>query len=106
MSDPARTLGQERGGVEAATDHRAPLASVQDLRIRFRTKAGLVHAVDGVSFDIRDGEALGLVGETGCGKTVTARAFLRLVPTPPGVYAGGRVQFRPRKRCEVCGGAG
>jgi oligopeptide/dipeptide ABC transporter ATP-binding protein len=105
VTDPARTLG-EQVGVEAATDRRAPLASVQDLRIQFRTKAGLVHAVDGVSFDIRDGEALGLVGETGCGKTVTARSFLRLVPTPPGIYAGGRVQFRPRKRCDVCGGAG
>jgi oligopeptide/dipeptide ABC transporter ATP-binding protein len=106
VTDPARTLGEEVGGLDAAADRRAPLASVQDLRIQFRTKAGRVHAVDGVSFDIRDGEALGLVGETGCGKTVTARSFLRLVPSPPGIYAGGRVQFRPRKRCEVCGGAG
>jgi oligopeptide/dipeptide ABC transporter ATP-binding protein len=52
-----------------------------------------VHAVDGVSFDIRDGETLGLVGETGCGKSVTARSFIRLVQTPPGVYAGGEIAF-------------
>ncbi len=69
------------------------VASVQDLSIHFETKAGWVHAVDGVSFDIRDGETLGLVGETGCGKSVTARSFLRLVASPPGVYAGGRIDF-------------
>ena len=69
------------------------VASVQDLSIRFQTKAGTLHAVDEVSFDIRDGETLGLVGETGCGKSVTARAFLRLVPTPPGIYASGRIEF-------------
>ena len=69
------------------------VASVRDLKVFFQTRAGLVHAVDGVSFDIRDGETLGLVGETGCGKSVTARSFNRLVPTPPGVYAGGQVLF-------------
>jgi oligopeptide/dipeptide ABC transporter ATP-binding protein len=69
------------------------VASVQDLSIRFHTKTGMLHAVDDVSFEIRDGETLGLVGETGCGKSVTARAFMRLVPTPPGVYAGGRIDF-------------
>jgi oligopeptide/dipeptide ABC transporter ATP-binding protein len=53
----------------------------------------MIHAVDGVSFDIRDGETLGLVGETGCGKSVTARSFIRLVQTPPGIYAGGQVRF-------------
>jgi oligopeptide/dipeptide ABC transporter ATP-binding protein len=53
----------------------------------------MLHAVDDVSFEVRDGETLGLVGETGCGKTVTARAFMRLIATPPGVYAGGRIDF-------------
>jgi oligopeptide/dipeptide ABC transporter ATP-binding protein len=94
------------GPVAPGTGAARVLASVRDLRIHFRTKAGLVHAVDGVSFDIRDGEALGLVGETGCGKTVTARSFLRLVPMPPGVHAGGRVVFRPSTRCPTCGGTG
>ena len=74
----------------------ATIASVRDLKIHFRSKRGIVHAVDGVSFDIRDGETLGLVGETGCGKSVTARAFLRLVAVPPGIYAGGSIMFRPR----------
>jgi len=69
------------------------VASVRDLRVHFATRAGEVHAVDGISFDIRDGETLGLVGETGCGKSVTARSFLRLVKTPPGIFAGGTIDF-------------
>jgi oligopeptide/dipeptide ABC transporter ATP-binding protein len=73
------------------------VASVENLRVHFETKAGVVYAVDGVSFDIPDGEAIGLVGETGCGKTVTARSFLRLIPTPPGTYAGGRIHFWTRE---------
>ena len=82
------------------------VARVDDLRIHFRTKAGVVHAVDGVSLDIRDGETLGLVGETGCGKSVTARSFLRLVPMPPGIRAGGAITFHPRRRCAACRGDG
>ena len=82
------------------------VARVDDLRVHFRTKAGAVHAVDGVSLDIRDGETLGLVGETGCGKSVTARSFLRLVPMPPGIHAGGGITFHPRRRCGECAGAG
>jgi oligopeptide/dipeptide ABC transporter ATP-binding protein len=72
---------------------RPLVASVRDLRVHFEAKAGRVHAVDGVSFEIRDGETLGLVGETGCGKSVTARSFIRLVPSPPGIYAGGEIDF-------------
>jgi oligopeptide/dipeptide ABC transporter ATP-binding protein len=71
----------------------ALVASVKDLSVHFKTKSGWLHAVDGVSFDIRDGETLGLVGETGCGKSVTARSFMRLVASPPGAYAGGRIDF-------------
>jgi len=76
------------------TESTMPIASIRDLRIHFRSKAGVVHAVDGVSFDIRRGETLGLVGETGCGKSVTARSLLRLNPMPPGIHAGGTVEFR------------
>ena len=72
----------------------APVAEVRDLKVYFNAKQGIVHAVDGVSFEIRDGETLGLVGETGCGKSVTGRAFLRLLPVPPGILAGGSVTFR------------
>jgi oligopeptide/dipeptide ABC transporter ATP-binding protein len=85
---------------------RAAIASVIDLRVHFRSKAGIVHAVDGVSFDIGDGETLGLVGETGCGKSVTARSFLRLVPMPPGIQAGGSILFRPHRTCDSCHGDG
>ncbi len=94
----------ERWSVTVATPDI--IARVNDLRVHFRTKAGAVHAVDGVSLDIRDGETLGLVGETGCGKSVTARSFLRLVPMPPGIHAGGTITFHPRRRCETCAGAG
>ncbi|MGH8944067.1 MAG: ABC transporter ATP-binding protein [Acidimicrobiia bacterium] len=80
-------------GISAEGATGALVASVQNLSIHFKTKAGMVHAVDDVSFDIRDGETLGLVGETGCGKSVTARSFMRLVASPPGVYAGGKIDF-------------
>jgi oligopeptide/dipeptide ABC transporter ATP-binding protein len=79
------------------------VASVRDLSVHFRTKSGMVHAVDGVSFDIHDGETLGLVGETGCGKSVTARSFIRLVQSPPGVYAGGQIDFWSREARDTGG---
>jgi oligopeptide/dipeptide ABC transporter ATP-binding protein len=82
------------------------LLSLEDLRVYFRTKRGIAHAVDGVSFEVGDGEALGLVGETGSGKTVTARALMRLIPVPPGIYAGGRARFHPTTPCLRCSGAG
>jgi len=65
-----------------------------------------VHAVDGIDLDIRDSETLGLVGETGSGKSVTARSLLRLVPQPPGVFAGGEALFRPKIECPTCNAAG
>lgn len=88
------------------TDSEGSVASVIGLKVHFESKAGRVHAVDGVDIEIRDGETLGLVGETGCGKSVTARSFLRLVPMPPGVHAGGSVLFRPHQPCPHCSGAG
>ena len=91
-----------------STARQPVIAEVRDLRVRFRSKRGKVHAVDGVSFDIRDGEMLGLVGETGCGKSVTGRSFLDLIPRPPAEIAGGAVLFRPRDAgpCPACGGSG
>jgi oligopeptide/dipeptide ABC transporter ATP-binding protein len=76
-------------------DSDAPLLDVRDLHTRFATKAGPVHAVNGVSFTVADGELVGLVGETGCGKSVTARSILDLV-TPPGRIESGEVRFRGR----------
>ncbi len=67
------------------------LLEVQDLKTYFKVKAGMVQAVNGVSFGIKPGEKLGVVGESGCGKSVTALSIMRLIPQPPGVYAGGSV---------------
>jgi oligopeptide/dipeptide ABC transporter ATP-binding protein len=69
------------------------LLSVEDLHVRFRTYAGLVHAVNGMTFSIREGEIFGLVGESGCGKSVTGYAVLRMVPHP-GEIVRGRIKFQ------------
>ena len=72
------------------------LLSVEELRAGFQTAEGFVSAVDGVSFEIRRGEVLGLVGESGCGKTATALSLLRLLPRPPAAIEGGRALFHGR----------
>jgi oligopeptide/dipeptide ABC transporter ATP-binding protein len=69
------------------------LLRVDDLKTYFYTEEGVVKAVDGVTFDIEPGEILGLVGESGCGKTVSALSILRLIPMPPGRIVGGSVHF-------------
>ena len=73
-----------------------PLLEIQDLKTYFDTRDGTVRAVDGVSLRLREGETLGVVGESGCGKTVLALSVMRLVPVPPGRYAGGRILFQDR----------
>ena len=69
---------------------------VVDLRTYFQTRWGTVKAVDGVSFDLRRGETLGIVGESGCGKSVTVLSLMRLVPSPPGRIVGGQVNLDGR----------
>ena len=69
------------------------LLEIENLQVGFETEAGLVHAVDGVSLSIDKGRTLGLVGESGCGKSVTATSILRLVPSPPGKILGGAIRF-------------
>jgi len=71
----------------------APLLAIHDLQVGFDTDAGLVRAVDGVSLQVQAGQTLGVVGESGCGKSVTAASVLRLVPSPPGRLLGGRILF-------------
>jgi len=73
----------------------APLLDVQDLQTHFRTRAGVVKAVAGVSFSVAAGASLGIVGESGSGKTVTSLSIMRLIE-PPGFVAGGRILFRGR----------
>ena len=67
---------------------------VEDLRTYFSTKSGLVKAVDGVTFSVAEGETLGIVGESGCGKSVTALSILRLIPAPAGQIIGGKIFLR------------
>lgn len=78
-----------------------PLLQVRDLRTYFYTPGGVVRAVDGVTFDLREGETLGLVGESGCGKSVTALTLMRLIPNPPGRIMGGEVLFKGRDLLKI-----
>ncbi len=71
----------------------APLLQVKDLKTYFFTDEGVVQAVDGISYDVEAGETLGLVGESGCGKSVSALSLLRLIPSPPGKIMSGEVIF-------------
>ncbi len=71
----------------------AKLLEINDLQTYFFTEEGVVRAVDGVSWSVDEGETLGLVGESGCGKSVTALSILRLIPDPPGRIVGGEILF-------------
>ena len=70
------------------------LLDVQGLETQFRTPDGVVHAVNGVSFSLKEGETLGVVGESGCGKSVTMLSVLRLIPMPPGKIAAGKALYQ------------
>jgi len=74
----------------------APVLEVEDLRTWFDTRDGVVKAVEGLSFDLRPGEILGVVGESGCGKSITSLSIMQLVPSPPGRYASGSIRFKER----------
>src|SRR5260221_2801191 len=76
------------------------LLEVRDLRTYFKTKSGRVRAVDGVNFAIKPGERVAIVGESGCGKSVTALSIMRLVAQPPGEYAGGSILFEDKDLLE------
>ena len=78
-----------------------PLLRVDGLKTHFHTRDGVVRAVDGVSFDVMPGETLAIVGESGCGKSVTAMSILRLLPMPPARMAGGRIEFAGRNLLEL-----
>ena len=91
------TSALEDAPVAAAHASSEELAlDVKDLQTWFYTRQGIVKAVDGVSFNLRKGETLGIVGESGCGKSITALSVMRLVPDPPGRIIGGRVTLDGR----------
>src|SRR5919112_4675707 len=74
----------------------AELIKVKDLRTSFFTPEGEVRAIDGISFEIGEGKTLGLVGESGCGKSVTSLSIMRLIASPPGKIVGGEILYRGR----------
>ncbi|GGC47862.1 ABC transporter ATP-binding protein [Siccirubricoccus deserti] len=88
-----RDLAGAAGPAPAPAD---AVLEIEDLRTEFRTAAGTIRAVDGVSYTVRRGETLCVVGESGCGKSVTALSVLRLITSPPGRIAGGRICFEGR----------
>ncbi len=90
MEHTAATNGDER-----------VLLELKGLRTYFRGDEGIAKAVDGVDYTVMAGETLGIVGESGCGKSVTALSIMQLVPMPPGFFAGGQVLFRGEDLLQV-----
>jgi oligopeptide transport system ATP-binding protein len=81
---------------ENASKDKSNILEVHNLKTRFHTQDGTIHAVNGVSFDLKEGELLGIVGESGCGKSVTVMSLLKLIPIPPGEIAAGEAFFDGR----------
>ena len=77
-------------------DEKKALLQVEDLSVEFRTAEGVVHAVNHLSYSLREGEALGIVGESGSGKSVSSLASMRLIPNPPGKIVNGRILYEGR----------
>jgi peptide/nickel transport system ATP-binding protein len=77
------------------------LLSIKNLKTHFYSAGKTIRALDGVSFDIEEGGSFGLVGDTGCGKSVTALSILRLIPFPPGKIVGGEIHFRGRNLLDL-----
>ena len=83
----------EQGRAESGSGPAETVLEIENLRTHFFTSAGVVRTVGGVSYGVRSGEALGVVGESGCGKSVTALSILRLVADPPGRIVDGAIRF-------------
>jgi oligopeptide/dipeptide ABC transporter ATP-binding protein len=83
----------ESGSTETHSKPASAVLEIENLQTHFYTTSGVVRAVDGVSYAVRSGETLGVVGESGCGKSVTALSILRLVSDPPGRIVGGAIRF-------------
>ena len=74
---------------------------VKNLSTNFYTDEGVIKAVDGLSYDIKKGECVGIVGESGCGKSVSAMSVLRLIPYPPGIIEGGEINFKGNNLLDI-----
>ena len=85
------------------------LLEIENLSVNFHTPEGIVRAVDRVSFEVAPGETLGLVGESGCGKSVTSLSILGLIASPPGEIKTGRIEFENKDllalNTEKCAGS-
>jgi peptide/nickel transport system ATP-binding protein len=81
--------------------HDTPLLRVENLKVYFQTNGERARAVDGISFEVRQKETVCIVGESGCGKTVSALSILGLIPTPPGEIAGGKILFSGQNLLEL-----
>jgi ABC-type dipeptide/oligopeptide/nickel transport system ATPase component len=95
-----RVVG-EVGGGKSGPGAGGALLEIDDLKTYFFTPTGIVKAVDGVSYSVRSGETLGVVGESGCGKSVTALSILRLVADPPGRIVGGTIRLEGRNLLDL-----
>jgi oligopeptide/dipeptide ABC transporter ATP-binding protein len=91
----------EQGIAETSAEQARIVLEINNLQTHFFTAGGVVRAVDGVSYIVRSGETLGVVGESGCGKSVTALSILRLVADPPGRIVGGTIRFEGSNLLEL-----
>jgi oligopeptide transport system ATP-binding protein len=87
-TEPASRSSQEPSSTST------PLLDVDELQVEFRTRDGVAKAVNGVSYTLEEGETLAVLGESGCGKSVTAQAIMGILDSPPGFVTGGAVRFR------------
>lgn len=93
-TNPSSSSSSSSSSSPIPSEPRQVLLSVQGLKTRFNTEAGVADAVNGVSFDVYEGEVLGLVGESGSGKSVCSLSMMRLIPNPPGEIYEGSVKLR------------
>ncbi len=91
-------MSQMREGGMRVNNGAEPILEVRSLKTHYFLEKGVVQAVKGVSFSLENGQTLGIVGESGCGKSVTARSIMRLIKSPPGKIVDGEIVFRRQKR--------
>ena len=78
-----------------------PIIEIKNLKTYFKTDEGIAHAVDDISFSVYPGETLGIVGESGCGKSVTSLSIMKLIPQPPGYFAGGEILYKGKNILDI-----